>query len=104
MNEIDSIRRCEVLLAIQQSLLGEVTPSLRVVTVRYTKTNIHFEAYFHGEITAEEREAMSLVETEIMAAFPSTHTITHEMIRLDAPALIPKDRIWVYFRKEPLLI
>jgi hypothetical protein len=103
MINIDSMRRCEVLLAIQQALLGEVTASLRAVTVNYTETSVRFEAYFHGEINEEEREAMSLVETEMIAAFPSTHTLTHEVIRLDAPVLIPKDCVWAYFRKEPLL-
>ncbi len=102
MSNIDA-RRCDVLLAFQRALLGEVTPSLRAVTVRYDETSIHFEAFIDGEIHDEEREAMSLVETEVMAEFPSTHTITHEVIHLDAPASIPKDRTWVYFRKEPLL-
>jgi hypothetical protein len=97
------VRRCEVLVALQQALLGEVTANLRAVTVSYDETSIHIEAYFDGEIHDEEREAISLVETEVMAEFPPTHMITHELIRRDAPALIPKDRAWVYFRKEPLL-
>ncbi|HZN96007.1 MAG TPA: hypothetical protein VFB81_25000 [Myxococcales bacterium] len=101
MNKIDT-RRYEVLLAIQQALLGEVSPNLRAVTVSYTETSLHFEAYFDGEVHDEEREAMSLVETELMAEFPSTHSLSHQVIRLDTPALIPKDRTWVYFRKEPL--
>lgn len=97
------MRRCEVLLSLQRALLGEVGPSLRAVTVNYAESSLHFEAFFDGAITDENREAMSLVETEVMADFPSTHTITHEVTRLDAPALIPKDRTWVYYRKEPLL-
>jgi hypothetical protein len=96
-------RRCEVLLSLQRALLGEVTPRLRAVTVKYAESSVHFEAYFDGEVSDEDRESMSLVETEVMADFPSDHLITHEVIRLDAPALIPKDRTWVYYRKEPLL-
>lgn len=78
MSKLD-VRGCEVLLVMQS------------------------EAYFDGEIDEEDRETMSLVETEVMARFPSTHIVTHDLIRLDAPALIPKDRTWVYFRREPLL-
>jgi len=94
-------RRTEVLLSLQRALLGEVTANLRAVTVRYDDNSIHFEAYFDGAPNDEEREGMSLVETEVMADFPSTHEVTHEVIRLDAPAPIPKNRTWVYFRKEP---
>jgi hypothetical protein len=93
-------RRCEVLLSLQRALLGEVTPNLRAVTVNYDDTSIHFEAFFDGAISDDEREGMSLVETEVLADFPAVHKVTHEVIRMDAPAMIPKDRIWVYFRKE----
>jgi len=77
-------------------------PHLRAVTVSYTDSSVQFEAYFDGEVTDEDREAMSLVEIEVMADFPSSHVIRHELKRLDAPTLIPKDRMWVYCRKEPL--
>lgn len=100
MNDHHDTRRCEVLLSLQRALLGEVTPRLRAVTVRHAESSIHFDAYFDGEPNEEERESMSAVETEVMAGFPATHTTTHDVIRLDPPALIPKDRIWVYFRKE----
>src|SRR5262245_19227469 len=93
-------RRGEVLLALQQALLGEVTARLRAVVVTCSETSFHFNAYVDGPIQDDDREAMSLVETEVMAVFPSNHTISHEVFRLDAPALIPKDRDWVYYRKE----
>lgn len=92
-----------VLLTIQQALLGEVSSNLRAVMVSYAESSVRFEAYFDGEIGEEEREAMSMVETELIAQLAATETVTHELIRLDAPELLPKDRIWVYFRKEPLL-
>jgi hypothetical protein len=98
----DAMRRCDVLLALQHALLGEVPAQLRAVTVSYDDTSIMFQSYFDGAITDEDRESMSLVETELMAAFPSTHTIGHDIIRLDVPALVPKDRTWVYHRKERL--
>lgn len=95
-------RRVAVLLSLQRALLGEIGPNLRAVTVRYAETSLHFEAYFDGEIRDEDRESMSLVETEVMAEFPASHAVSHDALRLDAPAQIPKDRIWVYHRKEAL--
>lgn len=68
-------RRCEVLLAMQQALLGEVTAHLRAICVSYCDHSIHFEAYFDGIITDDDRDRMSLVEAEVMALFPSTHVI-----------------------------
>lgn len=93
-------RKAEVLLALQQALLGEVPANLRVVTVVYDESSIHFDAYFDGEITDDAREAMSRVETEVMALFPETHTVSHTTIRCDYPQPIPKDRTWVYCRQE----
>lgn len=96
-------RRCTVLLTIQQALLGEVSSNLRAVLVSYAESSLHFEAYYDGEIGEDEREAMSMVETELMSQLASTETVTHALVRSDLPELLPKDRIWVYYRKEPLL-
>lgn len=97
------LRKCDVLLSLQRALLGEVSPNLRAVTVHFTDASIHFEAFYDGEPHEEDRESMLLVETEVMAEFPSSHAVTHAVSRLDAPALIPKDSIWAYYRREPLL-
>ena len=96
-------RRWAVLVAVQQALLGEVTVNLRAVAVAYDDRSIRLEAYFDGEITEEDKEAMSLVETELIAAFPEDHTIDVILIKWPAPQLIPKNRIWAFHRKEPLL-
>jgi hypothetical protein len=93
-------RQCIVLVALQQALLGEVSAQLRAVTVRYDDTSIHFESFYDGEVSDDDRESMSCVETELIAYFPEDHRITCEIHRLDYPALIPKDRVWVYYRKE----
>ena len=102
MTRLDA-RRCEVLLCLQNALLGAVASNLRAVLVRYDSSSVHFEAYYDGPIGEDEREVMSLVETEVLAALPASNTVEHSLTRLDAPAPIPKERIWVFFRKEPLL-
>jgi len=93
-------RRHQVLVAVQQALLGEVSLRLRAVTVSYDATSIRLDCYHDGEITDEDREAMSCVETELMAVSPENHTITHKMNRKDYPGSIPKETTWAFFRKE----
>jgi hypothetical protein len=95
-----SERKLHVLVELQQALLGEVSRTLRAVTVLYDDDSIHFDAYYDGKITDDAREAMSRVETELIAAFPETHRISYSVKRLDFPALIPKDRVWVFYRQE----
>jgi len=93
-------RKCAVLLTLQQALLGEVSARLRVVTVSYDDTSIHFECFYDGEITEEDRESMMCVETELIAVFPETDRITHQILRKDYPGAIPKNCTWVFFRAE----
>ena len=94
-------RRSIVLVALQQALLGEVTDRLRCVTVRYSDVAVHFTAYVDGALTDDDREAMSRVETELMAVLPESEAVSHTVVRLDAPAPLPKDTTWVYYRAEP---
>ncbi len=99
MSNLDA-RRCEVMMALQQALLGEVSPQIRAVSVSWEDGSIHFLAYIDGPISEEVRESMSCSETELMALFPSSESVTHEVIRLDEPLPIPKDLVWVYRRRE----
>jgi len=94
-------RKNAVLVALQQALLGEISDKLRAVTVSYDEESIHFVCYFDGEIQEDDWESMSCVETELLAQFPDTHQITRELVRCDCPVPIPKDRIFVFWRKEP---
>ncbi len=90
----------KVFRSIQIALLGEIGPALRSVNVAYTDKVIHFIAYFDGEISEEDEEAMEYVETEILALFSDEHEITHESIRLDYPAKLPQVGACVYRRRE----
>jgi len=90
------------MVAVQQALLGEVSASLRAVTVSYDENSIHLDCYYDGEIVDDDREAMSCVETELLATFPETHTITVQICRMDHPTPIPKGKIWAFCRREPL--
>jgi hypothetical protein len=94
-------RHREVLLAVQQALLGEVTAKTRAVLLAYDATTVDVE-FLCDDIAEEEQEAASLVETELVADFPADHRVTVHLSRRPAPLPIPKDRIWVFYRKESL--
>lgn len=83
-------------------MLGEVSRHLRAVTVSYDFNSVSVDCYFDGKVSDDDRESMSLVETELLAWFPQTHSVTLRMQRLDFPNLIPKDRLWVFHRKESI--
>ena len=99
-----SDREREVLLAMQMALLDEVSDRVRAVSVSWTDTTIHFDSYFDGEIADDDRESMACVDTELVAWFPESHTITHTVHRLDYPQRLPQDNRRVFSRREyPLL-
>lgn len=91
--------RNSVILSVQRALLGEVSPALRGVTVGWDEKTITILCYYDGRISTEDREAMSCVETEVMADFPEfeirlfplSWNIRKPMKSLDA---------WVYRRSE----
>jgi hypothetical protein len=95
-------RRSTVLIALQQALLGEIASHLRAVTVEYDDQSVHFTAYFDGDVSEDDRESLSCVESEVMAALPASNSVTHDVTRLDVPVPIPKNRTWVYHRAEPI--
>jgi hypothetical protein len=93
-------RECEVLLSVQSALLGAITPKIRAVSVEYDAKSIRIEVFFDGEISEDDREMVLLVDTEVLAVFPAHHRVDSVAIRRDAPAPIPKDRLWAYYRRE----
>ena len=95
-----SDRKSEILMTVQQALLGEVSAQLRAITVSYGDLILHLDCYYDGEIQEDDRESMSCVETELMAHFPANYQVTCDIHRHDYPAPIPKDVIWAFFRKE----
>lgn len=93
-------RKAKVLLSLRAALLGAVTPNLRAVGVDWDDIRIHFICYFHGPISDEDRATMAIVDTEVLADFPESHEVTHELLQLDFPAPLPTDEVRVYRRKE----
>lgn len=98
----DRIRRWVVLDTIVGALLGEVPPNLRALRVNYGSDWINFTAYFDGPISEVNKESMSCVETELLAAFPQEHKISYMALQLDYPNPLPQDPfdLAVFRRRE----
>ncbi len=88
------------LIAMQRSLLGEVSAALRAVTVQVSDDRIHFDAYFDGPIAEEDVDGMACVDTELVAMLSEDIQVTHALHRLDAPAVLPKSDTFAYLRRE----
>jgi len=71
--------------SVRRALGGEVFPALRAVTVAWGPRSVTFRAYVHGVLSDDDAEALSRVETEVIADFPPEVVVTHEVIRCDAP-------------------
>ena len=80
--------RVAVLLTIQAALLGAIGPDVRKILCRWNVSEIRVRAVFDDPISEDDAELMSVVETEIMAGFPS-HDISLVCERHDAPQPIP---------------
>lgn len=93
-------RHCEVLLSVQLALLGEVTPNLRAVTVEFGDGTIIVESLFDGPPSEDELEGMACAETEVLALFPETHSVSWTVTNLPAPNPIPKRKPLAFLRKE----
>lgn len=87
-------------LSLQRALLGEVSPNLRAVVFSMTGLVIDARFYFDGPISQEDEETVSCVETEVLADYEPGYTVTAHCIRLDFPAPINDDGVWVYLRQE----
>ncbi len=93
-------RTVEVLLALYDALLGSITAPLRAITARWDQSSIHFDAYYDGEISDGDRETMAIVDTQVLAGFPETHTASHAVHRLDFPAKVPTSGKFIFLRRE----
>ena len=96
--------RYEVLLFLQRALLGEISPTLRGVTVGWSleKRKILVHAFFDGEISEADRASMDEVESGLYADFPQGFKVNVMCIRKDAPENLNEHtlRVWVYHRRE----
>jgi hypothetical protein len=90
------------MLAIQNALLGVVTPQLRAVIVDYMSDTPHLfiRFYYDGEVTRDLIELWECAITEASADLGPDTTLDDGIVRLDYPQKIPFQGRYAYLRKE----
>jgi len=88
--------------SIQRGLLGNVTPNLRAVYVQIeNETTFHLLFYYNNPPTEDEQELASLVDTEVLADFPSPFFKTDfSVLTLSYPNPIPDVGFCMFYRYE----
>ena len=106
--------RSYLLLSVQRALLGEVTPGLRAVLVRWTSapdatepTAVDAEFFYDDEIDDDDVEHVSEVEGYVAADYQPDVSVTFTPIHLSASRRLPtvggEDLLhagWAYRRFE----
>ena len=94
-----TMRRIEVLLGVQNALLGAITPNLRAVKIYWDMNRIDLYFIYNGPITEEDQEESECAATEVLAQFPDGEFETHH-IRCDIPNPLPTVGNEVVFRRH----
>jgi hypothetical protein len=95
--------RADAPVYLRRALGGMVTPELRGVTISVGDNVVRARMIYEREPTDDERELVSVVETELIADFPPEDDITVVPDSAPPPAqpdLLPGEE-WVYRRPEP---
>jgi len=99
----EGARRAEAIIFMQRALLGMVTPELRGVTIRVGENLVHSRMIYEREPSEDDRELVSEVETEMIAAYlpeVDVAVVPDAVFPSAWPELLPDER-WVYRRREP---
>jgi len=72
-------------LSAQRALLGQVTPNIRQVYIRYRAEMIELMAILDGETTEDDRQRMEEVTSEIVSDFPDVDLILASCNSINAP-------------------
>lgn len=94
------VERLQVLTSIQRALLGEVFPSLRMITAEWAENRLQFFAYIDGEPREEDKESLSVIFTEVVASFDADTQVNYIIIQIDAPNKIEDSRLRLFQRRE----
>ena len=86
------ITRTGVLLSVQRALLGEITPGMRAISVRWNNQRICIRVYHDGPWATEDSEDFDAgAVTQVVADFLPPTDIQYEFVRLDDDAPLPQD-------------
>jgi hypothetical protein len=92
-----------VALSLQRALLDAVTPNLRGVVFSLDQNILKISWFFDGPPSEDDRDRLSVVETEVVADCPADLQLASEVMALDATQRLPDvPGRWVYRRYEPV--
>ncbi|HEX8550856.1 MAG TPA: hypothetical protein VF681_04810 [Abditibacteriaceae bacterium] len=87
-------------LSLQKALLGAITDNLYAVTAGFEGQWIRIDAYFTGDITAEDRDSISVAATEVIADFATDFMIDERCYSLLEHNSLKTLDFWAFLRQR----
>ena len=100
--------RIKLRSSLVHNFIGKIDCKIRGIQSQYENANnTKIICYFEGELTDEEQEEISEVESDIVSDFCTPYNeinIWFETVRLDLPNPLPQNNSaeWFYRKKEHL--
>ena len=93
--------RVSVLLALQQSLLGQITQKMRAVTCAWNDTEINVRVIFEDSITDDDSEIAEEIGSEVASHFEE-QLVNVESIAVDKMDSLNNSKLteWIFLRKD----
>lgn len=71
--------------SLKRALFGNVTQSISAVSFRIEGNEIYLSFFFEGVISTDDKEKVSIIETEIMADFDERYVFNTSLLRQTSP-------------------
>ncbi|MGA4363870.1 hypothetical protein ACWXWK_14400 [Pantoea ananatis] len=97
-NNYEYIKRLK--LSMQSALLGAVTENMRNIAVDIYENKILLYFFIDGEIKDDDKENISIIETEVIADFESDFDIQTIIKRIDCPEKIILGQGYSVFQRK----
>jgi hypothetical protein len=92
-----------LLLSAQRALLGHVGNSVLAIAIQALESQIELTAYAENRITDDEKEALDMALTEVLADFPTVNAVELYIIT-DAQQPFHTEGHWVFIRLGVLVV
>lgn len=97
---MNQIPHPNIMLSVRRALSGEIFPELLAVAYELLSERSFKLLFFLDQLPSEEQiESISIIETEVIADFPSDFEVSHQIIS-GAVTHLPNDAIYVYLKKS----
>ena len=97
---MDELSSASVILSVGRALLGAITPEIRRVGFVLDGQRIQVLCIHDGAPSESLSEEMNEVEGYVLGDFAADVDVEVKLVRIDAPAPIEREAVWVYARKE----